>query len=94
MQSMRSSKTAEEKMLNIYEFIVSMVIPEEHRIWRRNAFLLCSTLPIDSVTLCSPFPEVFSFHRNISSFPIQINTKKGENLRTVYASGGSEPIAA
>ncbi|MBT7997203.1 TetR/AcrR family transcriptional regulator [Burkholderiales bacterium] len=32
MQSMRSSKTAEEKMLNIYEFIVSMVIPEEHRI--------------------------------------------------------------
>jgi len=32
MQSMRSSKTAEEKMLSIYEFIVSMVIPEEHRI--------------------------------------------------------------
>tara|TARA_B110000305_G_C19165076_1_gene504455 strand:- start:447 stop:644 length:198 start_codon:yes stop_codon:yes gene_type:complete len=32
MQSMRSSKTAEEKMLNTYEFIVSMVIPEGHRI--------------------------------------------------------------
>ena len=32
VQSMRSSKTAEEKMLNIYEFITSMVIPEEHRI--------------------------------------------------------------
>ena len=32
MQSMRPSKTAEEKMLNTYKFIISMIIPERHRI--------------------------------------------------------------
>ncbi|MFL2666949.1 MAG: TetR/AcrR family transcriptional regulator [Burkholderiales bacterium] len=32
MQSMRSSRTSEGKMLDTYEFIISMIVPEDHRI--------------------------------------------------------------